>query len=105
MAAVRTREMQLRSIEEDNRQGLNQVRPLRLVTVYCLVIGEASPFLAVKVNVARKCYQTAWSASCHSAHTNCDVLTKDIKRPEETREENTTGRRILNSPTTQAENP
>ena len=102
---IRTREMQLRSVEEENRQGPDQVRPLRLVTVYRLVVAEASPFLAIKVKITGVCYQTARSVSCHSTYANFDVLTKDIRRPEKNHQENSVKWEIHDLPTTQAENP
>ena len=102
---VRTLEIQFRSIEEENRQGLDEICPLRLVTVYCLVAGETSPPLAVKVDIAAICYQRVLSASYNSTCTNCDVLMKNIKRPSKTSEKNSVGCRILDLPTTQAENP
>jgi hypothetical protein len=49
--------MQLWSIEEENGQGLDQARPLRLETVYRLVIGEASSLMTVEVDVTGKCCQ------------------------------------------------
>ena len=51
MEPVRTSEMQLWSIKQENGKGLDQVRPLRLVTIYRLVVGQASPLLAVEVDV------------------------------------------------------
>ena len=48
---VRTFEMQLWSIKQENGQGPDQVRPLRPVTVYRLVAGQASPLLTVEVDV------------------------------------------------------
>ena len=44
-------EIQLRSVEEEDRQCLDQVRPLRVDTIYRLVICNPSPFLTVKVEV------------------------------------------------------
>ena len=54
-----TPEIQFRSIEEEERQDLNQVCPRRLDAVYCLIISEASPFLAIEVEVACVHYQSA----------------------------------------------
>ena len=75
------------------------------MAVYCLVTGEASPFLAVKVNVAGMCYETTLSVSHSSTYMNYDVLMNDIKRPEENHEETSMGHGILDLPITQAENP
>ena len=44
-------EIQLRSVEEEDRQCLDQVRPLRVDAIYRLVICNPSPFLTVKVEV------------------------------------------------------
>ena len=49
--------MQLWGIKEENGQGLDQVRPLRLVAVYRLVIGGASPTLTVEVDITRIRYK------------------------------------------------
>ena len=69
MAAVRTFEMYLRSREQEKGHGLDEVRPPRLETIYRLVIGEASPSLAIKVDVAGICYRTPPSTSqCSAIH-------------------------------------
>ena len=54
---MRTPEMRLRSIKEENGQGLYQPRPLRLEAVYGLVIGEASPPLTVEIDKPGECYR------------------------------------------------
>jgi len=41
--AARTSEIRLWSIKEEGGQGPDQVRPLRLDTIYRLVIGKAAP--------------------------------------------------------------
>ena len=60
---VRTSEMQLGSIKEENGQRLDQIRPLRLDTIYRLAVSEASPLLTVEVGVTSICYQTSSSGS------------------------------------------
>ena len=59
--------MQLWGIKEENGQGFDQVRPPWLETVYRLVIGEASPFLTVEVDVAGMYCQVHSSGSQISA--------------------------------------
>jgi len=54
---MRTSEMRLWSIKEENRHGLDQVRPLRLETIYGLVAGEANLLLTMEVDITVKCYQ------------------------------------------------
>lgn len=54
---VYTSKMQLWSIEEEDGQGLDQVRPSRVVIVYRLVVREAGPPLTVKVDVTGIRYQ------------------------------------------------
>lgn len=66
---VRTSEMQLWSIEEENGQGLDQVRTARLETVYCLVVGQAGPFLAVEVDITEICCRThSWGSRGSTMH-------------------------------------
>ena len=48
---MRTLEIRLWSVEKEDRQCLDQVRPLREDTIYRLVICNPSPSLAVKVEV------------------------------------------------------
>ena len=48
---MRTLEIRLWRVEEEDRQCLDQVRPLREDTIYRLVICNPSPSLAVKVEV------------------------------------------------------
>jgi len=60
---VRTSEMQLWGIKEENGQGLDQVRPIRLKTVYRLVIGESSPLLTVEVDITGICCKGSPSGS------------------------------------------
>ena len=48
---VRTLEIRLWSVEEEDRQCLDQVRPLREDTIHRLFICNPSPSLAVKVEV------------------------------------------------------
>ena len=54
---MRTPEMHLRSLKEENGQNIDQPRPLRLGTVYGLVIGEASTPLTVEVDKPGECYR------------------------------------------------
>ena len=54
---MHTPEMQLWCIKEENGQGLDQVGPPRLVIVYRLVVGQASPILTVEVEETGGCYQ------------------------------------------------
>lgn len=51
LTTMRTTEVQLRSIEEENRHDLDEIRPIRLGPIYRLVVCEPSPFLTVKVEV------------------------------------------------------
>jgi hypothetical protein len=96
--------MQLRSIEEENGQGLDQIRPFRLVTVYGLVVGEASTMLAIEVDITGVCYQKCQVLEVQ--HCTCsDLLKKFIKRPEETLRNGQWDMGRFGLPTTQAENP
>ena len=60
--------MQLWGVKEENRQGLDQPRPLRLETIYRLVIGEASPLLTVEVDITGTRYQSNSSGSQKLSH-------------------------------------
>jgi len=60
---MRTSKVQLWSIEEEDGQDLDQLRPLRLVTVYRLVIGKAGPLLTVEVGITGVCYRASSSRS------------------------------------------
>ena len=55
--------MQLWSVKEEDGQRLNQARPVRLETVYRLIVGEASPLLTVEVDITGMCYQARLSGS------------------------------------------
>ena len=59
--AARTSEIQHWSIKKEGGQGPDQVRPLRLDTIYHLVTGKASPLLTIEVNITGKHYQAPLS--------------------------------------------
>ena len=60
---MRTSKVGLRSIKEENGQDFDQVGPIRLVTVYRLVVAKASPFLTVEVGITGICYRVPSSRS------------------------------------------
>jgi len=73
--ATRTSEIRLWSIKEEDGQGLEKVRPLRLDIIYHLVTGKASPLLTIEVDIAGKRYQAPLS--------EVRVLTMREQRPTE----------------------
>lgn len=97
--------MQLRSIKEENGQGLDQVRPVRLDAVYCLVVGETSTLLTVEVEITGKCCKGPPSGS--QSPTVCERQRTKVTHQAtwENREECSTRQRSLGLPSTQAENP
>ena len=60
---LHTSEMQLWSIKEENGQELDQVCPPWLDAIYRLVVGEAGPPLAVKIEITGRRYGVLSSVS------------------------------------------